>query len=310
MKAITYANYGPANVMTLSDIPQPTAGEGEVLIRVRAASINPVDWKIREGLMKIVTGKRFPRGMGVDVAGVVASVGVGVSSLAPGDEVFGWIPYKTSGAFAEYAVVPAETVEKKPASVGFEEAACLPMAGTTAYKSLVEKAGLKAGDKVLINGCTGGVGLFALQIAKAKGAAVTGTCRGANAALAEDNGADVVIDYREANVLELGARYDVILEASGRLSYKEAKRILAKGGRFLDLNPTPSGVLKGLLSSKYFAIMTSVDHGDLEALSRMAQSSEVRAHVSHRVSLSAAVEDITVMESGRSVTGKAVIIME
>ena len=309
MKAITYERYGAADVMELKDLTLPQAKGGELLVKIHAASVNPVDWMIRNGLMMIMTGKKFPRGMGVDLAGVVEAVGSDVSSLAPGDEVMGWCPYKTANSFAEYAVVSEKTVVKKPTGTSFAQAACFPMAGATAYKALVLKAKLASGERVLVNGCTGGVGLFALQVAKAQGAIVTGTCSTKNVELAKQFGADEVIDYRNTNILEHDGRFDVILDASAKLQYKAASGVLASGGRFLDLTTTPIGMIKSLFSSQYFAIATSVDASDLETLVQMAEQGTLKAHITKQFSIAEALEALGEMEERRGIIGKAVMTM-
>ena len=309
MKAIIYESYGAADLMKLADIPKPTAGKGEVVIKMAAASINPVDWIIRSGVMKMMTGKKFPRGIGCDVAGIVDSVGPEVSSVAPGDEVFGWIPLKTSNALAEFALVPATTVVKKTANISFEQMAALPMAAVTAYKALVGKGKLSAGKKVLINGASGGVGLFALQIAKKFDADVSGTCSAANVELVKKFGANTAIDYRTENILEQNVKYDIILEASAKLTCKAAKTIMAKKGRFLDLNATPARMIFGALSRKYYAIMTTVVREDLELLVKLVEEGTLQAHIGKQVPLESAIEVLTSLEDGNKVPGKVIVTM-
>ncbi|MBU0553627.1 NAD(P)-dependent alcohol dehydrogenase [Myxococcota bacterium] len=317
MQAITYTAYGPSSVMRLTEIPKPSPQPGEVVVQAKAASINPIDWKLRDGLMKMMTGKVFPRGMGCDVSGIVTQVGARVRDLQEGDEVFGWIPYKHANAFAEFVVVPAQTLVKKPAHIDFDLAACLPMAGAAAHHALMHKAKIQAGERVLINGCTGGVGLLALQIAKAQGATVIGACHSNHADLARSYGADTVIAYDREDVLMGDARYDVILEASGKLSYASARGILApqaqrprsRPGRFLDLNPTPGSMLRGLASRAYMAVMTSVTGADLLTLSELAAVGALRVHINQRIPLHAAVERLAALEARGGGPGKAVIIM-
>ncbi|SDO30691.1 NAD(P)-dependent alcohol dehydrogenase [Lentzea jiangxiensis] len=229
MKAIVQDRYGSADVLELREVERPVPGDGEVLVRVRASSVNAADWHIMRGdpyFARLFLGLKAPktRIRGRDFAGVVAEVGPGVSGmLQVGDEVFG----EVEGSFAEYVRVPAHLVEHKPSNLTFEQAATLPLAGNTAWTGLRE---VRAGQKVLINGASGGVGLMAVQIAKARKAVVTGVCSTRNVEQVRSVGADHVVDYRTTDFTRTGERYDVVFDLVGNRSMRELRGLLAPDG--------------------------------------------------------------------------------
>jgi NADPH:quinone reductase-like Zn-dependent oxidoreductase len=229
LKAITFRRYGPpSEVLRLEDVDVPTPAEGEVLIRVRAASVNPVEWHLVRGeplLIRLIAGLRAPKDpfLGGDGAGVVEAVGAGVTDLAIGDEVFG----TTSGSFAELARAKSDRLARKPAQLTFEQAAAIPVAGCTALQALRDHGHLEAGQRVLIVGAAGGVGTFAVQIAKALGAEVTGVCSTGNVDFVRALGADHVVDYTRE---EPAGAYDVVLQVAGNRSLPELRRLLTGHG--------------------------------------------------------------------------------
>ena len=234
MKAIVYHNYGSAEVLKLEEIEKPAPGEKEVLISVRAAAVNPLDWHyIRgtPGFIRLIIGLGKPKSprLGVDVAGHVQAVGAQANQFKPGDEVYG----TCRGAFAEYACAPESTLALKPASVTFEQAAAVPIAALTALQSLRDKAGIQAGQKLLINGAAGGVGTFAVQMAKWLGAEVTGVCSARNAELVRSLGADRAIDYTREDFTRGAQRYDAILECVGNHSFSACRRVLNPKGIYV-----------------------------------------------------------------------------
>ncbi|HRR09329.1 MAG TPA: NAD(P)-dependent alcohol dehydrogenase [Rhodothermales bacterium] len=305
MQAIQYKAYGSPAEMQLTERKPAPLKRGELLIEIHAASINPVDWKIRQGEMKMLTGSSFPRGMGSDFAGVVAASNA--PRFKPGDEVFGFIPFKTAQAFGEQAVASADLTVHKPAGLSFSAAACLPMAATTALRALKEKGGLQAGMKVLVNGCTGGVGVFAVQIAKALGAEVAGTCNASSLALAKELGADMALDYKKTDILDLPTRFDLVFDTPGTLSFSQAKAILQPKGIFLELNPKPLSLILQVFNSRLKPIITSVRQEDLEALAHLASQGKLRPFIGHEVSLQDAIPTLIRMEEGVRTTGKTVI---
>jgi NADPH:quinone reductase-like Zn-dependent oxidoreductase len=234
MQAIVQDKYGSAEVLEAQDIDRPEIGDDEVLVRVHAASIHIGDWVLMTGVpyvMRMATGLAKPKSRvpGTDVAGTVEAVGTQVQGLRPGDEVFGWC----AGAFAEYAAAPADQFVKKPAGLTFEQAAAVGVSATTALQLLRDDGKVQPGQKVLINGASGGVGTFAVQIAKAFGAEVTGVCSTRNVDLVRSIGADHVIDYTREDFRTGAERYDLILDNVGDRSMAETRRALTPDGTLL-----------------------------------------------------------------------------
>src|SRR5947208_12980794 len=238
MKAIVYRNYGSPDVLRLEEIEKPTAGDDEVLIKVRAAAVNPLDLLFRgtSYMVRMITGLRKPKDtrLGVDVAGQVEAVGRNVTQFKPGDAVFG----TCKGAFAEYVCASESAVVVKPDNVTFEQAASVPIAALTALQGLRlgglgDKGHIQPGHKVLINGASGGVGTFAVQIAKSFGAEVTGVCSTRNVEMVQSLGADHVIDYTKEDFTKGGQRYDVILDNVGNHSLSEYRRLLTPNGTYV-----------------------------------------------------------------------------
>jgi NADPH:quinone reductase-like Zn-dependent oxidoreductase len=231
MQAVTHEQYGPPDQLRVGRGLRPVPGDGQVLVEVVAVSVNPLDWHYSRGtpyVMRIESGFLSPRDhrAGVDVAGRVVAVGPGVTRFKPGDEVFGGAP----GAFAEYALAGEKRLAHKPANLSFEQAAAVPIAAITALQGLRDKGGVQPGDRVLVNGASGGVGTFAVQIAKAMGAHVTGVSSGRNTELVRSLGADVTIDYTREDFTRAGERYDVVLDLVGNRSLAEVRNALAPGG--------------------------------------------------------------------------------
>ncbi|MBE0601179.1 MAG: NAD(P)-dependent alcohol dehydrogenase [Firmicutes bacterium] len=237
MKAIITEHYGSPDVLKLSDVDKPSLKPDEVLIHVRAASINSADhrlmratpvWIRAMGMGLLRPKKRIP---GVDMAGIVEAVGAAVKRYQPGDEVYGDVMEASGGSFAEYLSAPEGiAIAIKPKNMTFEQAAAVPIAGITALQALRDRAAIKAGDTVLINGASGGVGTFAVGLAKAFGADVTGVCSTRNVELVRSLGADHVIDYTKQGVSKLDQRFDVILDIAANLTAKDYVRLLAPGG--------------------------------------------------------------------------------
>src|SRR5271166_3252654 len=246
MKAAVYTRYGPPDVVQIVDVEMPVPQDNEVLIKVRAASLNPIDGGLMKGRpcsARILFGLRKPKDTrpGRDVAGQVEAVGRNVAQFKPGDEVFGscisdphdsgaevWI--HCQGAFAEYVCAPVSTLVMKPDNVTFEQAASVPLAALTALQGLRDKGQIQPGQKVLINGAAGGVGTFAVQIAKSFGAEVIGVCSTRNVDMVRSLGADRVIDYTRENFTKLGQRYDLIFDCVGNHSLSELRRVLNPNG--------------------------------------------------------------------------------
>ena len=238
MRAILFDHYGPPQDLTLGELPRPQPRDGEVLIRVRASSVNAADWRLMRAdpfLVRLAFGLFKPRirVLGADVAGEVEAVGPAVTRFKPGDEVFGELLASGLGAFAEYAVAPESALALKPARLSFEEAAAVPLAAVTALQALRDVARLKAGESVVISGASGGVGTFALQLARVLGAGeITAVCGARNMDLARRLGADHVVDYAREDFTARGRTYDVIVAANGYHPLSHYKRALARDGRY------------------------------------------------------------------------------
>jgi NADPH:quinone reductase-like Zn-dependent oxidoreductase len=238
MQAMVYTEYGLPDVLQLAEVAAPTPGDDDVLIRVHAAGVNAGDWRLLRGepfMIRLMAGLRRPKHpiLGADVAGRIEAVGRNVTELQPGDAVFGDLSGSGYGAFAEYVAAPAHAVALKPARLTFEEAAAVPSAALTALQGLRDEAQLQAGQRVLVNGASGGVGTFAVQIAKALGAEVTGVTSTRNLELVRALGADHVVDYTQEDYTSAGQRYDVILDAAAFRPLAEHQRALAAGGAYV-----------------------------------------------------------------------------
>jgi NADPH:quinone reductase-like Zn-dependent oxidoreductase len=231
MKAIVYREYGTPDVLEFQEVDPPVVADDEILLQVRAASVNPYDWHYVTGapyLVRLSAGLRRPKQPipGADMAGEVAAVGRNVTQFAPGDEVFGL----GGGSFAEYVSVRADRMARKPAGLTFEQAAAVPMAGLTALQGLRDRGRLRSGQQVLVIGASGGVGTFAVQLAKSFGAAVTGVCSSRNVAAVGALGADHVVDYTREDFVRGGRRYDLILDIAGNRSIADRRRALTPKG--------------------------------------------------------------------------------
>ena len=243
MKKLLYRSFGGLDVLELADVDVPEPAANEVLVRVKAAAINPVDWKMREGQVKILSGWRFPQGQGLEFAGVVERVGRSVTEYVPGDEVFG----AGKDCLAELATAKVASIAKKPPSVSFEEASTIPAVGTTAA-SLFDKVKIGAGTEVLVNGATGGIGMFLTQMAGHRGAKVTAVVSEKGAAHVERWGVHRVVDYKKTNILEEHHEYDVV-ELSDKLPFRRAKPLLKSRGTYVGSLPNPAEMVPGFLGN-------------------------------------------------------------
>jgi NADPH:quinone reductase-like Zn-dependent oxidoreductase len=291
MQAIVQVKYGSADVLHLRDVHLPAIGDHDVLIRVRAAAVNPADWAIMGGLPYIARpapmyGVRTPKNgvRGTDVAGRVAAVGSAVTRFRAGDDVFGWC----RGAFAEYAAAAEEVLALKPSTVTYEQAAAVPMAGSVAIQALRDHGNVSAGQRVLINGASGGIGTFAVQIAKVLGAEVTGVCSTASMEMVRSIGADKVIDYTTEDFTQSGERYDFILDNISNRSLSNLRRALTptgmlvpNGGQFQNRWFSSAGrLIKAMVSFRFASqrlgrFVVAQNHEDLVALAEMIDAKKV-----------------------------------
>jgi len=302
MKAAIYARRSSGKVLELVDIDQPVPKPGEVLIKVRAASVNPLDWRLKS------------HRPGVDVAGEVASVGSRVTRFKQGDAVFGL----GKGAFAEYTVARESRLTAKPDRLSFEQAACLPIAGLTALQGLRDRGRLAPGERVLINGASGGIGTFAVQVARSLGAEVTGVCSTRNVEMVRSLGADVVIDYTHQDFAQHGKLYDLILDNAASRSLSDFHRVLAPSGRCVlagapktagpILSRTFEALARSLILRQKFVFFIALPRPkDLEALATLVQTGKMRPVIDRQYPLSETGTAIAYVEEGHA-RGKVVIM--
>jgi NADPH:quinone reductase-like Zn-dependent oxidoreductase len=323
MKAIVYTQHGPPDILTLAQVDMPTPVRRQVLVRVRAAAVNPLDWHLIRGepsfLRLMVRGARHIPGY--DVAGQVERVGPEVTQFRPGDEVFG----AARGAFADYACTTEDRLVRKPAALTFEQAATIPVAGCTALQGLRTHGRLRAGQRVLINGAAGGVGTFAVQIARALGAEVTGVCSTRNVDLLRSIGAHHVIDYTAEDFTRGGQRYDLVLQVAGNRTADELRRVLTPdgtlvivgGGTGREENDTGSMLevirlmLAGHVLSKFMRprallFMARIRQEDLRVLVELTESGRLTPVIDRTYPLTEAAEAIRYLEAGHA-RGKVVV---
>nr|WP_294945161.1 NADP-dependent oxidoreductase [uncultured Mucilaginibacter sp.] len=252
MKAIVYEKFGTADVLQTVEQAKPAIKADEVLIKVKAFSINPMDWKIRKGEMTFMSGSKFPKHTGVDFAGIVEDLGVSVIGLTKGDEVFGVVKnMMKEGVSAGYVALPISLVWKKPANISFAQAASIPVAGTAAVTAIEKMGNISSQASILVNGATGGFGMFLLQLLKQRGANVTAVTSSQGAAYAKKWGANSVKDYKKENVLAQKTVYDIVIDLSGKMGYKTAKQIMKPKALFLNPSPKPVDIPLSLLGNLF-----------------------------------------------------------
>ena len=290
------------------DLPAPR--KNEIIVRVKAASINPLDWKLRQGFMKIVMRQRFPRAMGMDFAGIVDAVGPDAVGLAIGDEVIGQAPMMSPGAFAETVLTTSDLVIKKPASVSFVDGAVLPSVGVTAWRALVDAGGLKRGQSVFINGAAGGVGQAAVAIAKAFGAAITVRVGPSYLADAANLELARVLDYTQPLPNDLRASFDIVFDCHGSLTAREEKMLIKRSGVAVDIDPTIGNLIRSLVSPRHRLVRGMPSKVILQKVVDLAVAGQFQVTISRTSGLSEAIALIGDLEAGRRGAGKAVIIME
>ena len=316
MKAIVYTKYGPPDVLHLEEVERPTPKDNEILIKVHAASINSYDWRhLRPDpfFLRFMGGgllKPKHRILGADMAGHVEAIGPNVKGFKPGDDVVGDGGY---GGYAEYACVDENKFVPKPADLTFEDAAAMPMAALTALQGLRDKGRIQAGQKVLVNGASGGVGTFAVQIAKSYGTEVTGVCRTAKMDLVRSIGADHVIDYTQEDVTKRTERYDLIFDVAAFRSILAYKRILSAGGIYVLAGGSMARIFQSMAISMTGAknirfIPAKVKQEDLLVILELMKAGKVRSIVDKRFPLSETPAAFRYFEEGRT-RGKVVITM-
>jgi len=310
MRKIQYSRYGGLEELRLDDVPLPEPERGQVRVRVRAASFNPMDGKIRRGEMKMLSGFRFPRGLGHDFAGVIDGVGPGVSGFRPGDEVIGVTSIPKAGAMADYVVADAKNIAIKPAGVSFEEAAALTIVGLTAWTALVVKSKLSERQLVFVNGCLGSVGRSAVQIARMRGASVVGTCSATDFEAARALGVGQVVDYRALDVEAFARRCDVVFDTVGTLSLRQCGAMLKQAGVSLHIVPNFAKWAGSLFSSRHYLVFGNPTPESFAGIMEAAERGTLVPAIGRTVPLSRAIPAIAELEKTGSPKGKLVIVPE
>ncbi|MBR1179052.1 NAD(P)-dependent alcohol dehydrogenase [Bradyrhizobium sp. KB893862 SZCCT0404] len=309
MKRIQYHRYGGPETMKLEAFEPRAPETGEIAVKVKFAAINPIDWKVRNGYLKMMTGKKFPRAMGSDFSGIVTAVGAGVTRFRAGDPVFGMAQIRDGGALGEAVVAPETFVARKPDSVSFEDAACLATPGVTAWNGLVDKAALKPGRQVFVNGCTGAVGEVTVQLARMLGATVAGACGAQAMQRARDLGVEPLFDYRTTDLSKIRERFDVVYDTAGTMTVAAGLGLLRPGGVYLDINPTPAKFIRAVFNRRLKAIICSARADILDGLASAAGNGKLRLPIAAIVPLNDAIPLITALETGRRLAGKALVAM-
>jgi NADPH:quinone reductase-like Zn-dependent oxidoreductase len=308
MKALVINQFGGPEELQIQEVGIPLPKTGEVLVRVHAAGINPVDYKVRNGSMKYITGKNFPRILGGDIAGVVEQAGER-SAYHPGDKVFAMLSIK-GGGYAEFVSVGENQLCLIPEGSSMVEAAATPLAALTALQAFQKGNGIQAGDNILVNGASGGVGSFAVQIAKAMGAKVTGVCSSANIDFVRSLGADVVIDYKTEDFTKLDMQYNVVFDAVAKSSYRKCRKLLTKGGKYISTLPNNALMLyqafNFLRNRKAYFIMAKTSGLDLSVIAGFMKKQQLKSYVQETFPLGEGADAHQIIEKER-VRGKLVL---
>ena len=311
MKALVIRKYGGTDVLEHTEVPTPKVGPGQVLIKVEAASVNPIDWRIRKGEMKFFVRAKFPITLGAEVSGEISEVGSGVSRFKVGDKVFSLVPGDVGG-FAEYVCVPEEAAAARPATLDAVQAASVPVGAITALQSLRDKGELKAGQRVLVNGASGGVGLFAVQLAKELGAVVTAVCSEAKFELVRSAGATECLDYKKADFTTLGKRWDLIFDAAASKKFADCRKALEPHGIYVttiggggDMIMPAFNVFR---SQKGRFIIAKPSSGDLTYIGGLLDTGKLKTVVGHVFPMAKMADAQDLSESGKS-SGKIVITL-
>lgn len=307
MKAIAIEQYGGPEVLRLMELPKPAVLEKDVLIEIHAASVNPVDWKIREGYLKEMLHHRFPLILGWDAAGVVVETGPGVTRFNRGDKVFSRTDIARNGTYAEYVAVDEKYVALKPANISFEGAAAVPLVGLTAWQALVDYAGMKKGDKVLIHAGSGGVGSFAIQLAKSRGCHVATTCSTTHVDFVKTLGADQVVDYTKGDFSLQIHDYDIVFDTIGGETYRKSFKVLRQQqGVIVSILEQPDHELAEKNGVRAGYLFMHPDGNQLAEIAELLESGEIKPVVGRILHLEEA-RSAQMMSQSRHVRGKIVL---
>lgn len=277
MKKIIYSKFGGPEVLHIAEVPIPDVQATTILIKIKAVSINPLDWKIRNGEMKLMSGSKFPKGIGIDFSGIVEDTGITATKYNKGDEVFGIMNVFKGEALSEYITVKEKEVAIKPGNISFEQAAAMAVVGSAALQIFTTLVDLKKGAEVLINGASGGIGMFATQIAKMGGGIVTTVVGESGIRAVKDWGADFVVNYRQDDILKGNKRYDVVIDLSGKMPFSDAKQIMKHSSAYIHTSPGPKEIISSFFinlfsSKKYKLLMLKPSQEYLAELSVYAEN--------------------------------------
>ena len=311
MKAVIINRYGPPEVLQYRDVEKPPIKPDRLLVKVCATSVNPIDWKLRRGDLQLLSGFNFPLRLGSDLAGVVEAVGAKVTQFQPGDEIYTFVNPLGGGAYAEYVAVPESSAALKPKNMTFEQAAAVPVAGLTALQALLNLGQVRPGEKVLIDGASGGVGTFAVQVAKAMSTEVTGVCSTKNVEFVQSLGADSVIDYTQQDFTQLGTQYDIIFDAVAKRSFSDCQKVRNPEGIYISTRPSPelfTQMLRTLFvpGKKAKLVLAQARARDLSALRDLIEAGKVRSVIDRTYPLSEVAAAHAYSETGKAV-GKIVL---
>jgi NADPH:quinone reductase-like Zn-dependent oxidoreductase len=309
VRAVVIDRYGGVDELKIRDVPTPALNSYDVLIEIHAASVNPVDWKIREGYLRSMMPERFPLIPGLDAAGIVTGVGSKASLYKPGDRVFSRTDITRDGTYAEYVAVNEELVSLMPDNLSFTEAAAVPLACQTAWQALVETAFLKECDKVLVHAGSGGVGTFAIQIAKNRGAHVAATCSSGNAGMVRSLGADEVIDYTKTDFSEVLRDFDLVLDSVGGEVYRRSFKVLKKGGTLISLLEQPDEALARETGIKAEYMFLQPDRKRLGLIAELLQTGDIRPVIGEVLPLEE-VKQAHILSQSHHAKGKIILSLK
>ncbi|MFD1875745.1 NAD(P)-dependent alcohol dehydrogenase [Hymenobacter bucti] len=313
MRKVIYKQFGDESVLELVEQAVPTPKQNQVLIRVKAVSINPLDWKVYGGEMKLMSGSKFPKAVGIDFAGVVESSGSLATRYKAGDEVLGLLDVFKGGALADYVVVQETDIALKPGNSSFEEAAALPLTGLSALQIIDKLAAVGKNQEVLINGATGGIGVFAVQLAKKRGAIVTAVVGTEGVAQAKQWGADTVLDYTRQDIQRLDQRFDAVIDLSTKLSFKAAKKLMKSRAVFITTLAAPVTLVRSffnnLFSSRKLKVLIVKPSAEgLQTLAKLAEK-DLQIVLAKTYSINQVREAYRETSRGRTI-GKSVIVLD
>lgn len=313
MKAATINRYGPAEVLQITEVEKPQIKPNQLLIKVHASSVNPIDWKIRSGMLKLLTGGKFPMILGFDVSGEVVAAGEQITRFNIGDLVFARLEQLPGNAYAEYVACSEMAAALKPSNLTQGQAAAVPLAALTALQALRDDGQIQPGQKVLINGASGGVGTFAVQIAKAMETEVTAVCSTKNIELIKSLGADRVIDYTQQDFTQNAAKYDIVFDAVGNQSFFQCQNILTPSGVYITTQPDPGSYLQAFLTllspgKKAKVVLVTSGGRDLAYLKELIEAGKIHSVIDRTYPLSEVAAAHAYSEAGHAI-GKIIITL-